>query len=405
MHQRLALVSCVLTMALVAGGCSPGRGKYTSEALQKAQDRVSGMKAANEYQQSWQAYTAGDLEKAFKGVERSLTLNPNVAKSWVLRGRIQIEQGALEQALESFQKAEALEPTSVDAQYYQGIVHERFSQPAEALVKYQKAAELEPTNAQYAIAAAEMMMDLGQYAEAEQFLTTRTASFQHNAGIRQTLGHVALLQGDSNKAAELFGEARLLAPDDTSVLEDLVHAQVATGKFADAEYNIVTLLKVPENKDRRDLMHIRARCLMELDRAVDARQIYVELTAGDAGQRDLEAWIGLGNTSYVLRDQLRLRQASARVVALAPDRPEGYVLRAWLQLRGTNPQDALGSLDKAIERRGDDVEPLLLKALVLKQLGRLDEADAVLAQAAIENPNHPGVRQTVTSEPTAGQGD
>lgn len=375
-------VLCSLALALsLAAGCSPGKGKYTSEALQRANERVSGIKAANEYQQAWQSYAAGELQKAEKAVDRSLTLNPSVPRSHVLKGRIQLERGDLEEAMDSLKRAEGLDPKNVEAQYYLGIVHERVGQTTEALDRYTKAAELEPTNPQYSLAAAEMMIDQGRLADAEAFLTTRVASFQHNAGVRQTLGQIAMMRGEPQKAVELFAEARLLAPDDTSVLEDLVRAQVETQKFADAEFNLVRLLKVPANKDRRDLMHLRARCLMQLDRPLDAREVYAELTKDEGGQRDVEAWIGLGNTSYVLRDVLRLRQASARVIALAPDRPEGYVLRAWFQLRASNPTDALTSLDKAIERRGDQKEPLLLKAMVLKQLGRLDEAQAYLAQA------------------------
>lgn len=398
-----ALAVAALSLVLVAGGCSPGRGKYTSEGLQKAQERVAGLKSANEYQQAWQAYTAGDLDKAMRAIERSITLNPGVAKSHVLRGRIEIEQGNLERSLESFQKAQALDPTNVESHYYTGIVYERFSQPETALEHFTKAAELEPTSAQYALAAAEMMIDLERLDDAEQFLNSRTASFRHNAGVRQTLGHIAMMRGDAPTAVRLFSEARLLGPDDPSILEDLVHAQIATGQFAEAEFNITRLLSAPGNRERRDLMHMRARCLTELDRAVDAREIYRQLTSGDDGQRDVEAWIGLGNTSYILRDNLRLRQASQRVLSIAPARPEGYILRAWFQLRTNNPQQALTSLDQAIERRGSQIEPLLLKAVVLKQLDRGEEARQMLSKALADEPSNAALAAAIAQFDAADQ--
>ncbi len=390
--NKLALASCVLSLALLAG-CNAGHGKTTTEGIQQANQRVNGIKAGNEYQQAWQAYTAGDLEKATREIDRSITLNPNVAKSYVLKGRIDIERGALEQALESFQKAEALEPKNVDAQYYMGIVFERFSQNDKACERFQQAAEIDPTNPQYAIAAAEMLIEQGQLDTAQEYLTTRTASFEHNAGVRQTLGHIAMMQNQPEVGAKLFAEARLLAPDDTNVLEDLVHAQVATGAFADAEFNITKLLKEPTNKDRRDLKHMRAHCLMEMDRPLDAREAYADLTASEGGTRDVEAWVGLGNTSYILKDNLRLRQSAQRVIALAPTRADGYVLRAWYELRSERADAALENLDKAIERRNGSVEPLLLKAMVLKQVGRLPEALATLSAARQEDPSNPAVAQ------------
>ena len=47
------------------------------------------------------------------------------------------------------------------------------------------------------------------------------ANFPSSAGVRQTLGHIAMMKNDVKRAAELFNEARLLAPDDNGILEDL----------------------------------------------------------------------------------------------------------------------------------------------------------------------------------------
>lgn len=388
---RVALLIAGLGTAVLAG-CQ-GHGKYTTEHLAKANQRVQGMKAASEYQQAQQAFLAGDLDKALKLVDRSLQINPSVPQTHVLKGRILIERSELESALLCFQQAEALNPDAVEAHYYQGIVLERFQQPEKALVKYQKAAELEPSNAQYVVAAAEMMVDLNRLDEAEQYLTSRSASFEHNAGVRQTLGHIAMLRGDAKKAVELFNQARLLAPDDPVVLEDLIHAQIMTGQFAEAEFNLGRLLKAPSNKDRRDLQHLRAKCLTRLDRPLEAREILIALTSDDAGQKDVDAWIELGAVSYTLKDQNRLRMAAARVMALAPARHDGFTLRALWQRRGGDLNGALESLAKAVERRGTAIEPLMLQGLVLQELGRDSEARAVFAAVLAEDPNNESARE------------
>ena len=59
---------------------------------------------------------------------------------------------------------------------------------------------------------------------------------------------------------------------------------------------------------------------MNLDRPVEAREILIKLTSDQAGSKDVEAWIELGNVSYVLRDQNRLRMSSQRVLSMAPAR-------------------------------------------------------------------------------------
>jgi tetratricopeptide (TPR) repeat protein len=383
---RIAAFSATLALAALAG-CK-GHGAYTSDGLKEANNRVSGLKAGNAYQQAEQAFFAGDLEKARKAIDNSVLINPSLAKSHLLKGRIMIEQGDLEGALDTLQKAEACDSNCTEAYYYEGIVFERFAQADKALEKYQKAAELEGTNAQYAVAAAEMMVDLGNLDGAETFLTSRKATFEHNAGVRQTLGHIAMIRHKYEKACMLFNEARLLAPDDTGILEDLVQSQVATGKFAEAEFNLDKLLKVPSNKDRRDLKMMRARCLAEVDRPLEARDLLIELTGDSAGQKDAEAWVGLGHVCFVLHDMNRLRMASSRVIALAPASPEGYMLKAMWQRHMEDAAGALASLDEAVRLRGQRIDPLMLRGMILQDMGRFDDAIDSYAMVLQQDPDN-----------------
>lgn len=383
-------------LGLVAGltmstGCARKHGTWTAEGMTRAKQRVDQLKSANEYQMARQNFLAGDLDKAQKGIERSLTINPSVAKSHVLRGRILIEKNDLEGAMQSLLNAEALDPENVEAQYYLGIVNERFSNREEALSRFLTASKLDPTNPQYAVAAAEAMMDLNRLDEAEQFLMAQKSTLEHNAGVRQTLGHIAMLREDYPKAVELLSEARLLAPDDNAITEDLIRAEIATGRFAEAEYNLARLLKSPGNENRRDLKSMRARCLAAVDRPLEARELLLDLTSGDAGAKDVQAWVELGQISFVLKDMNRVKLASGRVIALAPQRHEGYTLRGlWYKRRG-ELTNSLADFDRAVERRGKDTQPLVLRGLVLESLGRFEDAKKTYAAVLAQNPNDEGV--------------
>lgn len=113
-----------------------------------------------------------------------------------------------------------------------------------------------------------MMIDLGRSDEAETYLTERGGSFENNAGVRQTLGHLAMMRSDSTKAVALFNEARLLAPDDNAILEDLARAQVAATQFADAESNLAPA-QVAGHEGTPGPAASPARCLVEVDRKLD----------------------------------------------------------------------------------------------------------------------------------------
>jgi len=390
--------------ALLAGsvfavvGCASGHGKYTTEGLNAAQERMAVIKSGTEWDMARQQFLSGELRKALASVDRSIEINDSVAKAHSLRGRILMELGQLESAVESFRRALVIDPAYVEAHFFLGVLHERFNEYDDALAEYQAASALDPSDAQYVIAAAEVLIDLGRLDAAERMLEDSAARFEHNAGVRQTLGHLALMRGDWGRAAELFDEARLLAPDDASVLEDLAVAQMRARNFVEAEYVLRQLMRDDERADRRDLKRLHARCLVELDRPVEARAILLGLTRDDEGLADADAWIDLGQVALMLGDQQRVRIAAARVAAIAPDRFEGPLLAAlWKRMTG-DIEGALASADDAVRLAGSrDPTPLVVRGSILKEMGRLAEAEASFVEALGVSPTDARARRMLAA--------
>lgn len=393
-HARSLLLPALALTALA--GCA-GHGKYTSERVNEAAERMAQLKSGTEWQMAQQQFLSGELDKSLKTIDRSIALNDQVPKSHVLRGRILFEKGRLEESRASFLNAEKLDATNVDAQYYLGILHERFNEPDKALERYQRAMQLDPTNAQYVVAAGEMLVHLGRTDEAERMLEQHRSDFQYNAAIRQSLGHIAMMRGDTDKAITLFTEAQLLAPDDLTIVEDLLHAEVAAGDFSDAEYNCSKLLQSDEYKTRRDLQLIRARCLLNTDRPVEARSILIDLTNSPEGGHDFDTWVDLGQACIVLEDQVRLKGVASRLVATAPERYEGHFFRAMLYKMEGNLPSALDAADAAVARSTTDSNPLILKGLILQQQGKNDAAQQAFAAAVKLEPDRTAAKQLLAA--------
>jgi len=374
--------ACLLiaaSAALPLAGCS-GHGKYTTEGISLAKTRLDTLKAATEFDMAKQAFLAGDLDKASRKCDKASRLSPGFSRVDVLRGRIAIERGLMGEALLSLRSAIEKNKESVDANYYLGVVSERLNENEQAQAYFRRAAELEPHNPQYAVAAGEMLIDLGRTSDAEEFLES-CESASHSAGVQQLLGHIALIDHNAELACERFGRARLLAPDDGAILDDLAAAQMAAGRFADAERNLRHLLEDPKNEDRADLLHMRAECLLALGRPVDAREIYRGLTAGD-GASDVRSWIGRARADFQIGDDRGCLRAATRVLAIDPSMAEGYMLQAAVhRSRGENAA-AIEKLDAGLMRAGRDTDLLSMRALVLSELGRKGEALAA-AQAAL----------------------
>ena len=368
-------------------GCAGGHGKYTQEHISLAKEKMSFMKSATEWDLARQAFLSGDLEKALTKVNGSIAINDTVVKSHVLKSRILIEMGDLGNAIKSLNTAETLSPEDPDTQYYLGVVYERLNRPEEALTHFENACEFDDYNPSYAVAASEMMIDLDRSVEARRYLETIPMAV-NNAGIQQTLGHIALINQDSKQAELHFRDARLLAPDDTGILEQLIHTQMQNGHFAEAERNIAALLQSFEHKDRRDLKLLHAKALIGTQRPVEARSIYQELLSQTNGKSDLDAWIGLGNTSYSINDDRTARRAAARIVAIQPSLHDGYVLWAMIHRRGGDMDKALTAINDAIDRNNSDADLFAFRAVVQRDLGMTKGALSSAARALSLEPSN-----------------
>lgn len=380
MKMSRAILGTTILSAALLGGCM-GHSTGVSESKSIAVKRLDGLKAATEFQMAEAAYSNADLEKALKHTSMSIQLNPDVVRSHVLLGKIQMEMGNMDLASKAFDRAAEVDPKAVEPQYYMGLLNERLARKEAALAHYLQASELDPMEAMYAMASAEVMIDLGQVPEAKEYLEQRREQFDHSAGIRQTLGHIAMMQGDTQTAVKEFTDARFLSPDNQGIAEDLARAMFEAQQYADAEGILTKILSSPENKERRDLELMQANCFMRLDRLSDARDVLMHLTQDAAGARDVEAFISLGNVCYMMKDMVRVRQTASRLIAIAPKRPEGYLLRSLHMRHSGDFANAETSARQAIDFGGGP-EAWTLLGMIQKDSGKDAEAQESFAKAA-----------------------
>lgn len=368
MSTRKILLSAFLAAGLMAG-CGPTRAGL--EARAKARERLNVVNAELSRDQAVQALEAGQFDKATKEIGHALALVPTWPEYHVIEGRIFLEQSLLEKALQCFRKALELKPDYPRAHYYCGVVYQRWSDDAQAYEHYREAFEQEPDQVANLLAAAESLVALDKLDEAKDLLNSKLSYFENNAAIRHLLGQIALLQDDPATAAALYTQAWRLRPDDDTLLEELARAQYDAKMFGDSYRSVLQLIDRPGG-DRPEIKLLEARCLTELDRLTDARNLYVELTK--LNPTDTELWVELGTVAWEIGDYHRMALCGARATALAPDRFEGYLLKGINERHHGNLKEAIVFLRQAADRAANTPMPHLLLGKVLEENGEREKA-------------------------------
>ena len=93
----------------------------------------------------------------------------------------------------------------------------------------------------------------------------------------------------------------------------------------------------------------------------------------------------------------RVRVASGRAMALAPHRPDGYMLRALWQYKQGKYENALKSLESALQRDKNATEALLLGGMILEEQGRFSAAQRAFDEVIAREPGNEIVARLIRS--------
>ncbi len=399
-HTTAVLLAATLAAAGSLTGCAAKSQHEKNKAA--AESRWQDLRSHVMLETAQNQFSSGQIEQANKTVNDAARVDPNNPKLFTLAGRIALEKGELEYAFKLFARAILLQTPPTDAEltpeqqarfafkdpepyYYQGVVLQRWQKHAEALERYQAAHRIQPDNAARLLAVAETLITLGRYDEAVTELESRLNYFDSNAAIRVTLGHVYGLKGEPETAVAYYRNAAVLAPDDPIIREELARTLLLAGDPEGAAEVLAELLGKHDYKNRTDLMRRLASAQLEAGRIADARQTCIDLTNVE---RDRASdWIKLGELSWRLEDLGGTLIAANKVMELAPNRHEGYLMAGMVWQKRERLADALRLYDHAAKLVPHDTMPLLMRGLALQQAGKSAAAIRAFEQALERNPD------------------
>jgi len=144
---------------------------------------------------------------------------------------------------------------------------------------------------------------------------------------------------------------------------------------------------------------MRAKCLARLDRLVECRDIYTQLTKDRDGAADVDAWRGLGEVAFMLKDAQRVKLCAARLIAIAPQSPEGWILRGLQNRRTGDLAAAKMNFEQALHLRRDS-NTLVLLGMVQQDMNLNSAARNSFQQALKDQPDNQEAQRLLSSVPT-----
>ncbi|MEM7227685.1 MAG: tetratricopeptide repeat protein [Planctomycetota bacterium] len=385
MNCRALLLTALLCVPFAGIGCA-GPTKTGIENRQKANDRLDSFHAQMAYDQASDAFKVGQFKEAQLALANAIERYPDNADFHLLNGRIFLEQSRLEDAARAFSTAIEKDEEHAEAHYMLGVVFQRWSNDEKAYEAYSVSYQLENSNTHYLLATAESLVALKRYDEVTELVTPRLDYFENNAALHHLLGQVQLLQGNMQAAVPWYREARLLRPDDLMMHKELIRVLFDAGAFEECYDNLLEYrASNAGNDEAEDLRMLEARCLALLGRSTDSRNLYLKLSRDMP--TNVDVWSEMGALAWELGDYRRVALCSVRIMALAPDRYEGYMLRGINEQHHGHHQEALEYFQRATERADDSVLPHLLLGVALEEQGNQGDALVAYGNALRINPD------------------
>jgi Flp pilus assembly protein TadD len=339
-------ITAIIVTAVALTACGT---PHSQQVRNDARDRFDRANAQVVFDQALQAFHAGQFEPALQHVDKAITRFPKDGGYQLLRGRILLEMKRVDLARECFVRSTELSPEAAEPHYYLGIVHQRWGELDQAAAEYAKAASLEPSQLQYVAAECETLVAAGKFDAAQARLDAVAKSFEFSPVLDRVRADLAGQRGDLCDREHWLAAARLRTDASKAgmLAEEIAHNHFEQGHWAACVTALDDEALAGENR-RPDLVRMRARCLLMLDRAREARDLM--LTLRDQVDADGRNASILGMAAMRLGDATRMSEAGRVLTQCRPERCDGWLLLGVAALERGDQTEAERMLREAASR-------------------------------------------------------
>ncbi len=356
--------------------------------------------------EAWADYYSAqnNLAAALQEMQNGIAADPNRSESYLELALLQLRSNLPDQAEVSFKKAAGLDPKAMNAQLALGGFYQSRNRMPEAEQQFQHAIELAPKDPAPREALVRLYMTEGKKAETEALLKQAKSDLADNSEGYRMLGDYYFASGDLDKAVAEYSSLYSGHPKDVLVKKNYIQILILKNRLAEAgKLNDEVLKANPHDVEAlvyRGQIQLRQN---DAGGAVNSLQQALKNDSGNAvahyqlglafdlqhnDERAESEWREAARLHPDLTDAQRalaaleirrgdvdaLTQTAQQIVANAPYAPDGYMMRALVEMNRQKYPDAQQDLTKAMGLAPGSPAPYV-------QMGNLHQLQKQYAEA------------------------
>ncbi|MGA7402176.1 MAG: tetratricopeptide repeat protein [Candidatus Sulfotelmatobacter sp.] len=330
--------------------------------------------------QAWADYYAvqNNVGAALLEMQKAIASDPNRSESYLDLALLQVRSNLLDQAEVNFKKAAELDPKATNAQLALGGYYQSRSRLPEAEQQFKHAIELAPKDPTPREALARLYMLEGKKTEAETLLKQAKSDLPNNPEAYHMLGDFYFASGNLDKATAEYSSLYNDHPKDMQVKKNYVQLLILKNRLEEASTLNNEILKANPHdpagliyRGEIQLRHNDAGGAVDSlqqainedpDNAVAHYQLGIAFDMQHNDARAESEWREAARLRPDLTDAPRalaeleksrgdldaLTQTAQQMITGAPYAPDGYLMRALVEMNRQRYSDAQQDLTKAM---------------------------------------------------------
>jgi len=330
--------------------------------------------------QAWADYYAAEsnVGAALQELQKAIAADPNRSESYLDLALLQLRSNLLDQAEANFKKAAQLDPKATNAQLALGGFYQERNRLPEAEQQFKHAIELAPKDPAPREALVRLYMSQGKKAEAETLLKQAKSDLSDNSEAYRMLGDFYYATGDLDKATAEYSSLYNDHPKDMQVKKNYIQLLILKNRLEEATklndevlkanpHDVEVLVYRGQIQLRRNdaggaVDSLQQAINNEPDNAVAHYQLGLafDMQHNDARAESelreaarlrpdlMEAQRALAELERSRGDLDALMQTAQQIITVAPYAPDGYLMRALVEMNRQKFSDAQQDLTKTM---------------------------------------------------------